>query len=89
MPDVIELDAEVAYEAAKTRALKTTEALILAEGQILTLQRTVRDLGEENTRISTELDKLKRDQEVTHDATTVPDEAYAGAETGSPHPFSD
>jgi hypothetical protein len=34
-----ELPADAAYEAARVRALRTTEALILAEGQVVSLER--------------------------------------------------
>jgi glutamate mutase epsilon subunit len=91
----VELAADVAYAAAEARALKTTKALILAEGQILTLQQRVRELEALTREQRAELQRyFERDEdqargEVTHDAAQIPDEAFAGAEAGAPHPFSD
>lgn len=49
-----------AYEAAVERVRKTTDALILAEAQILDLTRQLKELGEENTGLHVRLDGLER-----------------------------
>lgn len=75
-----EVPADVAYEVAVERAVRTTRALILAEAQIATLERRVTELERER----------ERRGEVTHDGAE--DGAGAGgaeSEAGQSHPFHD
>lgn len=53
------VSVEAAYQAARDRAHRTTDALILAEAQIITLQRDLLDLGEENTRVVRQLEDVQ------------------------------
>jgi hypothetical protein len=46
------LPLDAAYEAARVRAVKTTDALMLAEGQILDLQRRLAEVTEERDRFA-------------------------------------
>ena len=54
-----QVPADLAYAAAEESACRTTKALILAEAQVLTLQQTVRELGEETTRLARELERAE------------------------------
>lgn len=49
-----ELDAPAAYLAARDRALRTTEALILAEGQVKALEAELTELRAERDRYAAE-----------------------------------
>lgn len=91
-----EVPAEAAYAAATNRALMTTNALILAEAQLLCLRK---ELAEANRRanhaekqaevLKTRMRSLKyRAEGVTHDAAN--DEATdARCEADPSHDFSD
>lgn len=54
-----ELEAPTAYEAARDRALRTTEALILAEGQVRQLERKLAEVTAERDQYATEAGKAR------------------------------
>jgi hypothetical protein len=90
MPPETEVPLDVAYAAAVQRAERLTHALILSEAHVLTLQRTVNELGEENTRLAVAMDHARVRGEVMHDAAQDGDEgSAAGGEAGVAHPFHD
>lgn len=57
------VSAECAYQAAVGRALRTTEALILAEAQIVELHGQLNLRAEENGRLRQRLDEYSKDRE--------------------------
>lgn len=57
------VSAECAYQAAVGRALRTTEALILAEAQIVELHGQLNMRAEENDRLRQRLDEYSKDRE--------------------------
>lgn len=52
------LPVDAAYEAARDRAVRTTEALILAEGQVVALQRALVECQSERDKYAAEAGKL-------------------------------
>jgi hypothetical protein len=54
-----ELEAPAAYEAARDRALRTTEALILAEGQVRQLERRLAEVTADRDRLMGDAVKLR------------------------------
>lgn len=84
-----EVPADVAYEAAVERAVRTTRALILAEAQVATLERRVAELEADGRALRARLADYA-DEGVKHDGAE--DGAGAGGaegEVGQPHPFHD
>ena len=57
-----ELPLDAAYEAARMRAARTTDALILAEGQVLDLQRQLSQVIAERDQYATEAGKARQAQ---------------------------
>lgn len=91
----MEVSAHDAYQAAEQRALRTTQALILAEAQNLTLSNRVRELEALTKEQRAELqhyfeqEENRAREEVTHDAAQTDEGADARAEARATHPFSD
>lgn len=52
------LEAECAYDAARLRALRTAEALIVAEGQVIQLSRQLARVTEERDRFAGQAEQL-------------------------------
>lgn len=55
----VEIPVEAAYQAAQARALRTTEALILAEAQVFNLSGKLERLETENGELRSELADLR------------------------------
>lgn len=55
-----ELPLDAAYEAARSRAARTTDALILAEGQVLDLRRQLSQVIAERDQYATEAGKARQ-----------------------------
>lgn len=101
---VNEVPVDAAYAAATERALKTTQALILAEAQVLALVRQVEehrrraDVAEEAAKHAKQLltrrtrtlqRRIDALTEVNHDGPSETDEADADGEAYTAHAFSD
>lgn len=87
-----EVPAEAAYAAATNRALMTTNALILAEAQVLTLQQQVQRLEFDCASYAAQLQRYQeadQDTEVKHDATADEERPSPCCAARTPHHFSD